>query len=54
MALTPSQMLPLGTPTPPFELTDAILAGDAPGPDQKPSMGCNIKWTPGNAPAYLG
>jgi peroxiredoxin len=28
------------------------LLGDAPiSPDQKPSMGCNIKWTPGNAPS---
>jgi len=23
---------------------DAVLAGRAPGPDQKPSVGCNIKW----------
>lgn len=23
-------------------------------PDQKPSVGCNIKWRPGNAPAYFG
>lgn len=23
---------------------DTILAGDQPGPDQKPSQGCNIKW----------
>jgi peroxiredoxin len=31
---------------------DAALAGK-PGPAvQKPSMGCNIKWKPGNAPAY--
>jgi thiol-disulfide isomerase/thioredoxin len=32
---------------------DAVLAGK-PAPDlQKPSMGCNIKWSPGNAPAYF-
>jgi hypothetical protein len=32
---------------------DAVLAGKpAPG-SQKPSMGCNIKWSPGNAPAYF-
>ena len=23
---------------------DALLAGDSPGSDQKPSVGCNIKW----------
>jgi peroxiredoxin len=33
---------------------DALLAGDAPTADQKPSIGCNIKWTPGNEPAYFG
>lgn len=33
---------------------DAILAGE-PVPDaQKPSIGCNIKWIPGNAPEYFG
>ena len=33
---------------------DAVLAGrPAPG-DQTPSLGCNIKWKPGNAPAYFG
>ncbi len=31
---------------------DAVLAGEAPAPDQKPSIGCNIKWRAGNAPAY--
>jgi hypothetical protein len=29
---------------------DALLAGRAVGVDQKPSMGCNIKWKPGPAP----
>lgn len=29
---------------------DAVLQGKAPSPDQKPSIGCNIKWKPGNAP----
>jgi peroxiredoxin len=33
---------------------DAVLAGEQPPSDQKPSMGCNIKWQPGNAPAYAG
>src|SRR6266545_949220 len=27
---------------------DAILAGKAPSPEQVPSIGCNIKWKPGN------
>ena len=31
---------------------DAVLAGSAVSADQKPSIGCNIKWRPGNAPAY--
>jgi peroxiredoxin len=30
---------------------DALLAGRAPNPDQRPSIGCNIKWRPGNQPA---
>jgi len=33
---------------------DAVLAGGSPAPDQRPSIGCNIKWKPGNAPAYFG
>jgi peroxiredoxin len=33
---------------------DALLAGQPIDPDQKPSMGCNIKWKPGNAPSYFG
>ncbi len=31
---------------------DAVLAGRAPASEQKPSMGCNIKWKPDNAPDY--
>jgi hypothetical protein len=31
---------------------DAVLADKPVNPDQKPSMGCNIKWKPGNEPAY--
>jgi len=30
---------------------DAVLEGRPVSADQKPSMGCNIKWKPGNAPA---
>ncbi|MGF1478110.1 MAG: thioredoxin family protein [Cyanophyceae cyanobacterium] len=33
---------------------DAVLAGQAVDPDQKPSVGCNIKWKPGNEPDYFG
>jgi peroxiredoxin len=33
---------------------DAVLAATPPVAEQKPSVGCNIKWTPGNEPAYFG
>lgn len=33
---------------------DAVLAGRAPAAEQFPSLGCNIKWRPGNAPAWYG
>jgi peroxiredoxin len=32
----------------------SVLANKAPDPNQKPSIGCNIKWKPGNAPSYFG
>jgi peroxiredoxin len=32
---------------------DAVLAGEAPSDDQVPSVGCNIKWKPGNAPSWF-
>ncbi len=32
---------------------DALLAGQAVDERQKPSMGCNIKWRPGNEPDYF-
>ena len=31
---------------------DALLAGKAVSPEQRPSMGCNIKWKAGNEPDY--
>jgi len=31
---------------------DALLAGEPPTADQNPSMGCNVKWKPGNEPEY--
>lgn len=33
---------------------DAVLAGNAVASEQKPSIGCNIKWKPNNAPSYFG
>ncbi len=33
---------------------DAVLAGEPVPEEQKPSLGCNIKWTPGNEPDYPG
>jgi peroxiredoxin len=33
---------------------DALLAGRPLSEDQKPSLGCNIKWRSGNEPAYFG
>ncbi len=32
---------------------DAVLAGHAVPANQKPSIGCNIKWRSGNAPDYF-
>ena len=33
---------------------DAILAGRASQREQKPGVGCNIKWKPGNEPVHFG
>ena len=33
---------------------EAVLAGAPVDDDQWPSMGCNIKWRPGQAPDYFG
>ena len=32
---------------------DALLSGKPVSPDQRGSVGCNIKWKPGNAPEYF-
>ena len=32
---------------------DALLANQSVNPNQKPSIGCNIKWKPGNEPPYF-
>jgi peroxiredoxin len=32
----------------------AVLAGQPITDEQKPSIGCNIKWKPGNEPSYFG
>lgn len=33
---------------------EAVLADKAVSTEQKPSVGCNIKWKAGNAPSYYG
>ena len=33
---------------------DAVLAGEEPPQNQRASLGCNIKWKPGNEPEYFG
>jgi peroxiredoxin len=33
---------------------DAVLEGRSPSEEQTPSIGCNIKWKPGNEPASFG
>lgn len=33
---------------------DTLLAGKSLTEEQKPSIGCNIKWKPGNEPDYFG
>lgn len=33
---------------------DAVLASRPVSTEQKPSVGCNIKWKPGNEPSYYG
>lgn len=33
---------------------EAVLARKPVSPDQKPSIGCNIKWKKGNEPPYFG
>jgi thiol-disulfide isomerase/thioredoxin len=36
------------------EAADAVLEGKTPSAEQTPSIGCNIKWAPGNEPAWFG
>lgn len=33
---------------------DAVLDGRTPAAEQRPSLGCNIKWKPGEAPSWFG
>jgi peroxiredoxin len=33
---------------------DTVLAGQSVNSEQKPSVGCNIKWKPRNQPSYYG
>ncbi len=46
-----------GTPVTGRDLRDAldsVLEGRPVSAEQAPSVGCNIKWAPGNAPDYFG
>jgi thiol-disulfide isomerase/thioredoxin len=36
-----------------LEALDAVLAARPVAKDQRPSIGCNIKWRPGNEPEYF-
>ncbi|HOJ33073.1 MAG TPA: thioredoxin family protein [Candidatus Hydrogenedentes bacterium] len=36
-----------------WDAIDALLTGRTVSLKQKPSMGCNIKWKPGNEPSYF-
>lgn len=36
------------------EATDKVLSGEEVPEEQKPSIGCNIKWKKGNEPKYFG
>lgn len=36
------------------EATEKVLAGEPVPEEQKPSVGCNIKWNEGNEPDYFG
>ncbi len=35
------------------EAVDYVLLGKGPLPEQRPSIGCNIKWIPGHEPQYF-
>ncbi|MCR9161074.1 MAG: thioredoxin family protein [Nannocystaceae bacterium] len=37
-----------------YAALEAVLAGEAVAEEQTPSIGCNIKWKPGNAPEWAG
>ena len=48
-----------GSPTPVTgadlrRATEAVLSGRPVADEQRPSLGCNIKWKPGGAPDYYG
>ncbi len=36
------------------QAADNVITGQKPDAEQVPSMGCNIKWKPGNEPEYYG
>lgn len=37
-----------------YRALHSAVAGEGPVADQQASIGCNIKWKPGNEPAYFG
>jgi peroxiredoxin len=37
-----------------YAAIEAVVAGKSVAQEQKPSIGCNIKWKPGNEPDYFG
>jgi len=49
----PSNDIPL-TGTDLRAAIESVLGGRSVFAEQKPSIGCNIKWKPGNEPAYFG
>ncbi|MDJ1176110.1 thioredoxin family protein [Roseofilum capinflatum] len=49
----PSTEIPV-TGTDLRQAIETTLAGQPVNPEQKPSLGCNIKWKPGNEPSYYG
>ena len=51
-ALLPTPRDDLTPRSPYFPAADDVLSGRLVGDDQRPSIGCNIKWKRGNAPDY--
>ena len=52
-ARTPAERLETDTLLGAIAAIDALLAGAPPVAAQVPSLGCNIKWKPGQEPSYF-